>query len=78
MNFFSNSTSRLIIPRWNRPGNQPVVPVDTLASVGKYASTEGRFSIIDQRRKEPTSMESSDSSSDGEADFNDRSKPYHA
>ncbi|CAG9540992.1 unnamed protein product [Cercopithifilaria johnstoni] len=67
MNFFSNSTSRLIVPRWKRPGTQSVQP-DTLSTTCKYASTEGRFSIIDKRHKESASMESSDSSSD-EMDF---------
>uniref|UniRef100_A0A915Q6C6 DUF4005 domain-containing protein n=1 Tax=Setaria digitata TaxID=48799 RepID=A0A915Q6C6_9BILA len=71
MNFFSSSTSRLIIPRWKRPDTQ-TAQQETLLSNCKYASTEGRFSIIDKRRKESTSMESSDSSSD--EDFNSKEK----
>ncbi|VDN90642.1 unnamed protein product [Brugia pahangi] len=71
MNFFSSSTSRLIIPRWKRPGTQ-AVQHDTLSTTCKYASTEGRFSIIDKRHKESASMESSDSSSDDELDLKDK------
>uniref|UniRef100_A0A1I7VEU3 Uncharacterized protein n=1 Tax=Loa loa TaxID=7209 RepID=A0A1I7VEU3_LOALO len=71
MNFFSSSTSRLIIPRWKRPDTQ-TVQQGTLSTTCKYASTEGRFSIIDKRRKESASMESSDSSSDDELDFKDK------
>lgn len=46
MNFFSSSTSRLIIPRWK---TRIQTPQDNLATTGKYASTEGRFTIIDER-----------------------------
>ncbi|VDK64848.1 unnamed protein product [Onchocerca ochengi] len=70
MNFFSSSTSRLIIPRWKRSDTQ-VLQQETLSNT-KYASTEGRFSIIDKRYKESASMESSDSSSDDELNFKDK------
>uniref|UniRef100_A0A8R1XT60 Uncharacterized protein n=1 Tax=Onchocerca volvulus TaxID=6282 RepID=A0A8R1XT60_ONCVO len=70
MNFFSSSTSRLIIPRWKRSDTQ-VFQQETLSNT-KYASTEGRFSIIDKRYKESASMESSDSSSDDELNFKDK------
>ncbi|VBB25776.1 unnamed protein product [Acanthocheilonema viteae] len=71
MNFFSNSTSRLIVPRRKRSGIQSVQP-DTFLTTCKYASAEGRFSIIDKRHKESANMESTDSSSDDEMDFTNK------
>ncbi|KAM3728517.1 TSC22 domain family protein [Dirofilaria immitis] len=71
MNSFSNSTSRLIISRWKRSDTQ-AIQQEKLSSTCKYASTEGRFSIIDKRHKESANMESSDSSSDDELDFKDK------
>ncbi|OZC10235.1 hypothetical protein X798_02825 [Onchocerca flexuosa] len=74
MNFFSSSTSRLIIPRWKRSNTQ-VFQQETLSNT-KYASTEGRFSIIDKKHKESASMESSDSSSDDELNFKDKKTTF--
>ncbi|MCP9262936.1 hypothetical protein DINM_006303 [Dirofilaria immitis] len=76
MNSFSNSTSRLIISRWKRSDTQ-AIQQEKLSSTCKYASTEGRFSIIDKRHKESANMESSDSSSDDELDFKDKSSNHN-
>ncbi|TKR58466.1 hypothetical protein L596_029906 [Steinernema carpocapsae] len=86
MSFFSNSTSRLILPRNRQQTPTPVLlahpsgvvassstshftqPINrTLAESGKrFASTEGRFTIIDERNKGPDSDESTSDESDDE------------
>uniref|UniRef100_A0A0M3I095 Uncharacterized protein n=1 Tax=Ascaris lumbricoides TaxID=6252 RepID=A0A0M3I095_ASCLU len=48
MNFFSNSTSRLILPPRNH-ARSTVIPQRSLGEIGKYASSEGRFTIIDEK-----------------------------
>uniref|UniRef100_A0A1I8AUZ3 Ovule protein n=1 Tax=Steinernema glaseri TaxID=37863 RepID=A0A1I8AUZ3_9BILA len=83
MSFFSNSTSRLILPRHRQQNPSPVIVAHpsgvvassstqhfasrSLAESGKrFASTEGRFTIIDERNKGPDSDEASSDESDDE------------
>ncbi|VDM43257.1 unnamed protein product [Toxocara canis] len=47
MNFFSSSASRLILPV-RKNATPTAIPPRPLSASGKYASTEGRFTIIDE------------------------------
>lgn len=62
----SSSTSRLILPK--RKETYPKAIPLSACSGSKYASTEGRFSIIDEKCKESTSADS-DSSEHSDAEI---------